>query len=112
MNTALNYRRQAPARKGISTYQQNQILNLSPTELILKIYDLIIISIKKEDISKANSGFTELIASLNFDQKEIAMGLFRLYRYCQECLRKNQYKQALQVVEDLRESWAKAFNLN
>lgn len=111
MNTALAYRRPSTGHKGISTYQQNQILNLNANELILKLYDLAILSIKKEDIKKANQAIAELIAALNFDYQEVAMGLFRLYRYCQDCLYQKKYDDAINIMEELRNSWAQAFNL-
>jgi flagellar protein FliS len=112
MDTAVSYRRPHTHQKGISTYQENQILNLSPTELILKLYDLAIISIKKGDNKKANAVITELIASLNFDYQDVSVGLFRLYRYCQECIYQGNTKPALRIFEDLRYAWAEAFSLN
>jgi len=113
MNTALSYKRQKiNSNKGITTYQQNQILGLSPTELILKLYDLAIVSIKKGDIQRANRVIAELIGALDFDYQEIAMGFFRLYRYCQDCLYKGNFQEALSVMEDLRNTWAQAFELS
>ncbi|GAB4380783.1 MAG: hypothetical protein Kow0042_31110 [Calditrichia bacterium] len=111
MNTAVAYRKPTVHHKGISTYQQNQILNLSPTELILKLYDLAIVSMKKNDIIKANQAIVELIAALNFDYQEVALGFFRLYRFCQNCLYEGKTDTALAIFEDLRTAWAKAFNL-
>lgn len=111
MNTALTYRRPATQQKGISAYQQNQILNLNPTELILKLYDLAIVSIKKSDIQKANRVITELIAALNFEYQEVSLGFFRLYRFCQDSLYAGNYNTALHILEDLRQSWAAAFKL-
>ncbi|MEJ2635654.1 MAG: flagellar protein FliS [Calditrichia bacterium] len=112
MNTALAYRKPYMKNKVISTYQQNEILNLNPTELILRLYDLALVSIKKNDISKANKVITELISALNFDYQEISLGLFRLYRYCQDCLYKNKFDESIQILEELRNTWAKAFNLS
>lgn len=111
MNTALSYRKPLPQSKGIDTYQQNQILNLSPTELILKLYDFAIVSIKKGDIRKANQVITELIGSLNFEYQEVSLGLFKLYRYCQDCLYNGRINEAIDIFEDLRRSWATAFDL-
>ncbi|GAB4339069.1 MAG: flagellar export chaperone FliS [Calditrichia bacterium] len=112
MNTAVSYRKPALKQKGISAYQENQILNLSPTELILKLYDLAILSIKKNDIPKANRVIAELISSLNFDYKDVSLGLFKLYRFCQDNLYQGNKKVALDILQDLRDTWAKAFNLS
>ncbi len=111
MNTSLGYRKKAQP-KGLNQYRQNDILNASPTELILKLYDLAIVSTKKKDISKANRVLTELISALNFDYQEVALGFFRLYRYCQEHLIQGNTQEPLQILQQLRETWARAFNLD
>lgn len=111
MNTAFAYQRPALHHKGVSTYQQNQILNLSATELILKLYDLAIVAIKKKDVKKANRVITELIGALNFDYQDVAMGFFRLYRFCQDSLYKEEYDRVLHIFEDLRKTWAEAYGL-
>ncbi len=110
MEPALTYRKPV-VQKNISQYQVNSILNASPTELILKLYDLAIVSIKRGEIQKANLVLTELIAALNFDYKDVALGLFRLYRFCQECLYKGRTQEPLDILTELRETWAQAFNL-
>lgn len=110
MHAALRY--QTPAtRKGVKHYQHNEILNASPTELILKLYDLAIFSIRKGNFEKANRVLTELISALNFDYREIALGFFRLYRYCQDQLYQGNSKMALMILQELRDAWAKAFHL-
>ncbi len=110
METAVAYKKPV-ARKGISKYNQNSILNADPTELILKLYDLGIVSVRKGDLKKAQQVFVELIAALNFDYQQEALGFFRLYRYCQECLYKGNTEEPLEILRDLRETWAQAFNL-
>jgi len=110
MHAAVRY--QAPAaKKGVKHYQYNEILNASPTELILKLYDLAIVSIKKGDYEKANRVLAELIAALDFSYKEIALGFFRLYRYCQDQLYQGNGETPLTILQELRSAWAKAFHL-
>jgi flagellar protein FliS len=94
-----------------NNYIETEILNLSPVELILKIYDVAIVSCRKKDVEKANKAITELIASLDFDYKEISIPLFKLYQYCQYEIRKGNFENALEILKELRETWAKAFNL-
>jgi flagellar secretion chaperone FliS len=107
MNTQLAYKRQAPAQN----YHTNQIMSMTPTQLILKVYDIAIVSIKRADIVRANKAILELINSLNFDYNDIASGLLRLYQFCQKSLREKKYDDAVQVLTDLRATWASAFNL-
>ncbi len=110
MNTAFAYPHPA-TKKAIFQYHQNSILNASPVELILKVYDFTILSIRKQDIHKANLAISELIAALNFEYHDEAMGLFKLYRYCQDCLYRNELEEAGSIIYELRDAWAAAFKL-
>jgi flagellin-specific chaperone FliS len=114
MNQALAYKRQMPQNqpnKSINAYLENQILNAKPEELILKIYDFILLHMKKQNYKKANAGLIELIASLNFDYQEQALGFFRLYTYCQQLIRQEKWDEAIHIIRELRDTWAKAFKL-
>ena len=110
MEAAVTYRKPT-LQKGISRYQTNSILNASPQELIMKLYDLAILSIKKGDYKKANLVLTELIGALNFEYNEVALGFFKLYRYCQEKLYKKESEEPLNILKELRRAWAQAFHL-
>ena len=97
--------------QGVGGYIQNQAMNLSPTEVILKIYDFSILHLKKGDSQRAMKGITELIVSLNFEQEEVALGLYRLYQYCRDQIVHGNNQEAIVILEGLRESWAQAFSL-
>lgn len=114
MNQALAYKKSYPiqkSNKNVNTYLENQILNAKPEELILKVYDFILLHIKKKNYAKANAGLIELIAALNFDYQEQALGFFRLYTYCQQLIRQEKWDEAAQIIKELRDTWAKAFKL-
>jgi flagellin-specific chaperone FliS len=96
----------------ISGYKQNEAMNLSPTEVILKIYDFVIIHLKKGDTQRAMRGITELIVSLNFEYEEFSVGMYRLYQYCRDQIIHGNIKEAMVILEGLRESWVEAFKLN
>ncbi len=93
-------------------YKKNEINNLSPVALILKLYDYIIVNSKRRDLSNVNAGLTQLIAALNFDYKEVALGLFRLYIYCQAQARKGNFEEVEKLIGKLRSAWAQAFKLS
>lgn len=57
---------------GIPQYLEQEVLSWSREKVILKMYDLFIVSAKKKDISKMNRVLAELMASLNFDYEETA----------------------------------------
>jgi flagellin-specific chaperone FliS len=92
-------------------YRNEQILNLSPVQVIDKLYTVAIQSCKKNDAQLARRAINELIVGLNFEYEEISTGLYRLYEYCKDCVRKGKMDDAVVVLEDLRSTWAKAFNL-
>ena len=96
---------------GIDNYLFQQIMNMSPEQLVLKIYDIAIVSVKKGEKQRANRAIAELIGSLNFDYQEMAIGLFRLYRYAQTKIREGNKEEAIMILEELRNTWATAFNL-
>ena len=100
------------SQKAFSGYKKNEILSLSPVQVILKLYDYIIVSSKKKDFTKVNAGLAELIAALNFEYKELAVGFFRLYRYCQNQAQKGNFEEVEKVISQLRSTWAKAFKLS
>jgi len=95
----------------VSTYRREQLLNLSAVEVIKRLYDFAILGCKKNDTSLSQKALNELIAALNFDHSEIALGLFRLYEYCKRCIRQNKVNEAVGILEELRAVWAEAFHL-
>lgn len=92
-------------------YHQEQNLNLSPVQVILKLYDLVIVSCKKNDARMALRALNELIVALNFEQKDMSVGLYRLYDYSKRCVFAKRYLQAEAVISELRGAWAQAFKL-
>jgi flagellin-specific chaperone FliS len=83
----------------LNTYRNEQMMNLSPVEVIHKLYAVGIHAIN------------ELIAGLNFEYQEVALTLYRLYQYAKHCLRMGKYNEAAEVLEELRSAWGEAFKL-
>ena len=96
--------------KKLQSYQQSQIMGMDPAQLVLKVYDFVIVNCKKKDIVKASKGLVELISALNFDYDEMALGLFRLYQYCLDKIKQNEFDEALHILEGLRDAWLQALN--
>jgi flagellin-specific chaperone FliS len=97
---------------GVSGYLQNEAMNLSPTEVILKIYDFVILHLKKGDTQRAMRGITELMVSLDFEYEEFSVRMYKLYKYCRDQIVHENTKEAIVIMEGLRESWVQAFKLN
>ena len=92
-------------------YRKEEVMNLSPVQVICKLYDIAIIAAKKKDIELSRRAINELIAALNFDYAETSLGLYRLYDYTKKCLREGNLDEALNVLQELRSAWAEAFHL-
>ncbi|MBU1097689.1 MAG: flagellar protein FliS [Ignavibacteriae bacterium HGW-Ignavibacteriae-2] len=108
-NTASSYTQQR-----LNQYLVKEIMEASPQQLLIKIYDFAILNCQRRNIIKTNNAIQELINSLNFQDesaREIATGLLRLYQFCQDHMRKNEYELVYKVLTELRDTWRKAFNM-
>ncbi|MFA7421573.1 MAG: flagellar protein FliS [Melioribacteraceae bacterium] len=97
--------------KQVNKYLANDILNASPEQVIMKVFGFAIQSCNKHDISKTNEALQVLINALNFDHpeaKEISIGFFRIYRYCQDQMRKQNFEIVHKTLSELKESWETA----
>jgi flagellar protein FliS len=95
-----------------NAYLANDILDASPQKLLLKVYDFAIAQCNKKNIEKTNKALAELISALSYEGEtvaEISNGLRRLYEYCQEQVRKQNFDIVLKILTELRATWIKAF---
>lgn len=95
----------------VNGYLEQEVYQWSPEKLILKTYDLFIVACKREESEKMTNILRSLMAALDFEYSEQSTRLFRMYEYCQECVRKRKYDEALTIIKELRATWAQAFNL-
>jgi len=96
----------------VNQYLLKEILDATPEQIIIKIYDFAIVHCIKHDLHKTNKAIQELINALRFDDesaREIAVGLFRLYQFCQEQMRQENYEVVQKILTDLRDTWLEAF---
>ncbi len=95
----------------IPSYLEQEVLTWSKEKIILKMYDLFLVSAKKGDVSKMNRVLIELMSSLNFEYEEVSSRLYRLYEYCQRLIVQRKYNDAYLIIKELRVTWAQAFNI-
>ena len=98
----------------INNYLVKEILEATPQQLLIKIYDFAIINCQRKNLAKTNSALQELINSLRWDGEgvaEISSGLQSLYQYCQDEMRNKNYDSVYKILTELRESWLTAFNM-
>lgn len=99
----------------LNSYLVKEILEATPQQLLIKIFDFAIVNCQKHNIEKTNKALQELINSLKFEGddnvKQISLGLLKLYQFCQEEIRKQNYDIVYKILVDLRNSWLSAFKL-
>ena len=98
----------------LNPYLVKEIMEATPQQLLIKIYDFAIMNCQRKNLAKTNQALQELINSLKWEGEDvikISTGLYRLYQYCQDEMRKKNYEIVYKILTDLRDSWLAAFNL-
>lgn len=95
----------------VPSYIEQEVFSWSKEKLILKMYDLFIVSCKRKDVQKMSRVLIELMGALNFEYEETATRLYRLYEYCQRQIFQKNFEEALYIIQELRDAWGKAFTL-
>lgn len=101
-----------PGLNKVNQYLAKEILEATPQQLLIKIYDFAIVNCQRHDMVKTNNAIQELINSLSFEGpevKEISTGLLRLYKYCQDQMRAENYDVVHKILSELRDTWTSAF---
>lgn len=99
----------ATEHKAVSSRQEpyiaEQINSMSPMELLIKLYDIGITSCAQKDKERLSRTIVELIAALDFEHRQIAVGLYRIYNYCLRQARMDQFDQVKPLLVELRDTW-------
>jgi flagellin-specific chaperone FliS len=91
---------------GSQEYRQQDVMGASPVRLVVMAYDVAITACEQKDFTRSTRAVSLLRDALNFDYKEASLGLFRLYQWCLDCIRHDDYASALTTLRELREAWA------
>ena len=86
-------------------YKQQDIMNASPLRLVIMTYDLAIRACEQQDFAKATKTISALRDTLDLDYPDVSIGLFRLYQWCLDCIRKGDYAPAITTLTELRSAW-------
>ncbi|MGE5620294.1 MAG: hypothetical protein ACM3US_13690 [Sphingomonadaceae bacterium] len=97
-------------RPQLNSYRVNSVVGLTRGELLLKLYDLGISALAAQDGQRASRVVAQMIESLDFRYSDIAFGLFRLYRYCMDEIKRGKYDMATLILKELRDTWARAIS--
>ena len=86
-------------------YQQQDVMNASPLRLVIMTYDMAILACEQKDFAKATRTISALRDTLDMNYPEVSAGLFRLYQWCLDCIRKGDYGSATSTLSELRGAW-------
>jgi len=86
-------------------------MTASPEQLIAYIYDAGVAACGREDKIKAMQAVQELINALNFDQKDVAMTFYSIYRYIQDQIREKNFQGAKEALTEIKKAWVEAHKL-
>jgi flagellar protein FliS len=92
----------------LNSYRSQSVLTLTPGELLVKTYDIALSAMVAKDESRACNVLAHLIDCLDFEHQDVALGLFKLYRYCIEQLKKGEFDVPEKIIRDLRDTWWRA----
>ena len=84
---------------------EEELEGLSPARLLLKLYDVAILSCDREERGRLVRALSELIATLSFDHREISTPLFRIYDHCIREGRAGHFSAVRAVLVQLRDAW-------
>jgi flagellin-specific chaperone FliS len=87
-------------------YKQQDVMSASPLRLVIMTYDLAIRACEQKDFEKAIKAISALRDTLDMDYPDVALGLFRLYQWCLDCIRGGDYASAFTTLSELRGAWA------
>lgn len=104
----------AQNKNRLNPYLIKEILEATPQQLLIKLYDFAIVNCQRHNLEKTNNALQQLINALSFEPEEvkvISIGFLKLYRYCQDQMRKKNYEEVIKILTELRNEWMKAFNM-
>ncbi len=95
----------------LNSYRNNSVVGLTPAELVLRLYDIGLSALATGDGQRASRAVAQLIECLDFRHHDVAFGLFRLYRYCMDEIKRGEYDVPTRILRELRDTWAKAIGV-
>ena len=94
-----------PQNQYTQKYREQQVLNASPAERLVIIYDVALLACTRRDLEKFSRAMGVLLEGLDFNYPEVANGLLAIYQWCGELARKKRYDEAAGILRELRDTW-------
>jgi hypothetical protein len=88
-----------------SAYVSTQTRAMTPLQAFLELFDIAIGGCVARDTRKTSAALVELIAALDFNYEEIAVGMYRLYEYALREVKADRFDFPLKMLTELRDTW-------
>ena len=92
-------------------YLVQKVMSASPEQLISYVYDAGIKACTIKNRSEALRAVQVLINALNFDEQEISVTFYNVYRYINYTISQGNFVEAKKNLEDLKSTWTKAMKV-
>jgi flagellar secretion chaperone FliS len=86
-------------------YREQQIISASPLQRMLMVYDAAVIACGQRDLQRTTEALNLLRNTLDFEQGDVSVGLFRLYQFCADEARAGRFDVAADILRGLVKSW-------
>jgi flagellin-specific chaperone FliS len=94
-----------PPRNPTISYREQQVFNAGPIQRLLMVYDVAITACNQKDLSRLTQALNLLRSTLDFDQGDASVRLFRLYQYSNDQARVGNWDEAARVLRELVQAW-------
>jgi len=96
----------------MNPYLEQKVMTANPEQLIAYVYEAGATYCAQKNADKARRALQILMQSLNYDVKEVSPVFYDVYRYINHLVNRRKFDEAKKAFDDLKQTWAKAYNLN
>ena len=78
---------------------------LSPNEEINQLFDRVVLGCQERNKSRVYQTLMELMSTLDFNNRIIALDYFRAYEQCIRLARANRFREVATTIQQMRDPW-------
>lgn len=79
----------------------------APTEAVNDLYERVVIGCQERNKAKVYSTLMELMSTLDFNNRLLALDYFRAYEQCIRLARANRFNDVATIIQHMRDPWTR-----